>query len=315
MMLMCGSADVEPLCRCREFNHEQQQEAKRWCRDYERRDSPWDDDDWDDISPGPTFCIYTQEDERNPVFIAIERDERGQSNCRIFHRGQEKEVWSCDFPSRVGMIQGLGSGESGYDCELQNRMNRLWREGDVDKDDNDDNADDAGLITERPRVIDSALHAAAAMHRLFVQGLADINSRITVDPASGSVSYQLDDCCIILNVCSEHPIQFVQVSGLPPSFIELQHAQFLANQMNHFQKGRVYVWAPPKGSSGTRLVFGLSKSNNYYHDDYGDVGEHAVLVMYLQMQETDPAFQAVELHQAECVRSSFVCTASCTVLL
>ncbi len=94
MMLMCGSADVEPLCRCRAYNHELRQEAKRSRRGYERRDSPWDDDDWHryDISPGPIFCIYTQEDERNPGFIAIERDERGQSNCRIFHRGQEKRM-------------------------------------------------------------------------------------------------------------------------------------------------------------------------------------------------------------------------------
>ena len=125
------------------------------------------------------------------------------------------------------------------------------------------------------------------MHRL-VQGWAKIC--ITVDPVSGCVSFAQDDCSIICNVSCEPFFQFVKVSGLPPSFIDLEQAQFLNNPMNHFQKGRVYVWAPPPGGCGTRLVFGLSRSTAFLHEDYGDLGEPAVFVAYVQVQEHDPVY-------------------------
>ena len=80
----------------------------------------------------------------------------------------------------------------------------------------------------RPIVVGNAVDAAAAMHRLL-HGWARIKkSCITVDPESGCVSYQHEDCC--------------------------KQAQFLAEPVNHFQKGCVYVWAPPPDSSGKSLV-------------------------------------------------------------
>jgi len=51
---------------------------------------------------------------------------------------------------------------------------------------------------------------------------------ITVDPDSGRVSYQHDDCCIICSV-REPFFQFVKIGGLPPSFLDLKQAQFLAD--------------------------------------------------------------------------------------
>jgi hypothetical protein len=83
-------------------------------------------------------------------------------------------------------------------------------------------------------------------------------------------------------------------------------AQFLADPSMHFQKGRVYVWSPPPGSGGKSLVFGLSISTEISHEDYGDLGDPAVFVVYLRMDEHDPAFQAVEWHPEQCVCRRFL---------
>jgi hypothetical protein len=133
----------------------------------------------------------------------------------------------------------------------------------------------------------------------LVQGWTKVKSSIMVDAAGGCVSYQHGDCCIIFSVDSEDPVRFVQVSGLPPSFIQLKQAQFIADPINHFQKNSVYVWAPPQGSNGVRLVFGLSISTAFCHEDYGELGEPAVFVAYVQVHENDPAFYAVELNPNE----------------
>ena len=73
-------------------------------------------------------------------------------------------------------------------------------------------------------VVHSAVDAAAAM-RKCVQGWTNYKNLITVDPATARVSYQQHDKCIIFSVSSEHPLQFVQASGLPPSFVKVQQAQ------------------------------------------------------------------------------------------
>ena len=75
-----------------------------------------------------------------------------------------------------------------------------------------------------------AVDAAAAMDRL-VEGWA--KCCITVDPDSGRVSYQHDDCCVICSV-REPFFQFVKIGGLPPSFLDLKQAQFLADIAAYF---------------------------------------------------------------------------------
>jgi hypothetical protein len=232
--------------------------------------------------------MYPQLDEHDPAFIAVERDERGHENCRVFRRGKDTALWSCHFPPHVNSKQGLVV-EDFQDCEFKSR---LWRE--VECRDTDGSG---------PCVVDNAVDAAAAMHGL-VQGWA--KCCITVDPDSGCVSFAQDDCCIICNVSRQPFFQFVKISGLPPSFIDLEQAQFLINPINHFQKGRVYVWAPPPGSGGTRLVFGLSRSTSFWDDEYGDLGDPAVFVAHTQVQEHDPAFQAVERRHEECVHRKFL---------
>ena len=72
-------------------------------------------------------------------------------------------------------------------------------------------------------VVRSAAQAAAAMQRLADAFMYPAG--ITVDPVSGSVSFEMHRRCIIFSVWGEHPILFVKVKGLPPSFIEVQQAQ------------------------------------------------------------------------------------------
>ena len=73
-------------------------------------------------------------------------------------------------------------------------------------------------------VVQSAVDAAAAMHKC-VQQWKRFKNVVTADPASELVSYQQADACIIFNISSKEPFQFVQVSGLPKEFIEVQQAQ------------------------------------------------------------------------------------------
>jgi len=88
------------MCRCRAHNSHNRKKAKRSRRCYERRDSPFDSD-YEDVEPGPLFVMYPQLGEHDPAFIAVERDERGHENCRIFRRGKVTALWSCHFPPHV----------------------------------------------------------------------------------------------------------------------------------------------------------------------------------------------------------------------
>jgi len=82
-------------------------------------------------------------------------------------------------------------------------------------------------------VVHSAVDAAAAMHKC-VQGWTNRKNLITADPATARVSYQQDNYyCIIFSVGSEHPIQFVQASGLPPSFVEVQQVHRPTQSYRH----------------------------------------------------------------------------------
>ncbi len=72
--------------------------------------------------------------------------------------------------------------------------------------------------------VHSAVDAAAAMQNI-VSRWRDSKNRITVDPQAGCVSYQQSDRCIIFSVGGGPRVQFVEVAGLPPSFIDVQQAQ------------------------------------------------------------------------------------------
>ena len=59
----------------------------------------------------------------------------------------------------------------------------------------------------------------------MVSGWTYSRNRITVDPQAGCVSYQQDNLCIIFSVGGGPRVQFVEVNGLPPSFIDVRQAQ------------------------------------------------------------------------------------------
>ena len=69
----------------------------------------------------------------------------------------------------------------------------------------------------------NAVDFAAALHAL-VKDWTYMKNIITVDAEAGCVSYQQDDECIIFS-CNPPQVQFVQVEGLPPSFIGVEQAQ------------------------------------------------------------------------------------------
>ena len=59
----------------------------------------------------------------------------------------------------------------------------------------------------------------------MVSGWTNKTNRITVDPQAGCVSYQQKNKCIIFSLGSRPLVQFVNVAGLPPSFIDVRQAQ------------------------------------------------------------------------------------------
>jgi hypothetical protein len=68
-------------------------------------------------------------------------------------------------------------------------------------------------------VVHTAVEAAAAMQKCTQDWKDNV---ITVDPASASVSYEQAQDCIVFSISSEHPFQFVKVSGLPAAFLDVQ---------------------------------------------------------------------------------------------
>jgi hypothetical protein len=69
----------------------------------------------------------------------------------------------------------------------------------------------------------SAVDAAAAMQNT-VGGWTQYANRVTVDVCAGCVAYQQKDVCIVFSLGKGPRVQFVQVAGLPPSFIDVQRA-------------------------------------------------------------------------------------------
>jgi hypothetical protein len=69
----------------------------------------------------------------------------------------------------------------------------------------------------------NAVDFAAALHAL-VKDWTEYENIITVDAEAGCVSYHQANDCIIFS-CNPPQVQFVQVAGLPPSFIGAQQAQ------------------------------------------------------------------------------------------
>ena len=94
--------------------------------------------------------------------------------------------------------------------------------------------------------VHNAVDFAAALHTL-VKGSTVYKNIITVDVEAGCVSYQQDDRCIIFS-CNPPQVQFVDVKGLPPSFIGVEQAQQVrrdAREMKPDQNTNVQPLAAP----------------------------------------------------------------------
>ena len=85
--------------------------------------------------------------------------------------------------------------------------------------------------------VHSAVEFAAAMQAM-VSGWTRFTNRITVDPQAACVSHQQNIECIIFSVGGGPRVQFVNIEGLPPSFIDVRRAQEVQ-----------YKWVGAKGHS------------------------------------------------------------------
>ena len=99
-----------------------------------------------------------------------------------------------------------------------------------------------------PAAVDvyTAVDFAAALHALVKDWTARENI-ITVDAEAGCVSYQQANNCIIFS-CNPPQVQFVEVAGLPPSFIGVERAQQVrrdAREMKPNQNTNVQPLAAP----------------------------------------------------------------------
>ena len=74
--------------------------------------------------------------------------------------------------------------------------------------------------------VHNAVDFAAALHTL-VKDSKDwpYKNIITVDAEAGCVSYMQGDTQCIIFSCNPPQVQFVEVTGLPPSFIGVEQAQ------------------------------------------------------------------------------------------
>jgi CHASE2 domain-containing sensor protein len=90
----------------------------------------------------------------------------------------------------------------------------------------------------------NAVDFAAALHALVKDWTAYKNI-ITVDAEAGCVSYQQANDCIIFS-CNPPQVQFVEVAGLPPSFIGAeQQVRRDAREMKPDQNTNVQPLAAP----------------------------------------------------------------------
>ena len=124
--------------------------------------------------------------------------------------------------AQVGGAEAGGGGGGGWDGQLRARV-----------------CNAAAAAVE----VHSAVEFAAAMQAI-VSGWTKYKNRITVDPEAACVSYQQDDKCIIFSVGGGPRVQFVNIEGLPPSFIDVRRAQEVQSK-----------WVGAKGHS---LLAGVS---------------------------------------------------------
>ena len=96
----------------------------------------------------------------------------------------------------------------------------------------------------------SAVEFAAAMQTM-VSGWTYSTNRITVDPQAACVSYQQGNECIIFSVGGGPRVQFVQVKGLPPSFIDVQQAQEVRGNAREMNPPLTATLQLPPASSAT----------------------------------------------------------------
>ena len=98
--------------------------------------------------------------------------------------------------------------------------------------------------------VHSAVEFAAAMQTM-VSGWTNRTNRITVDPQAACVSYQQGGNCIIFSVGGGPRVQFVEVEGLPPSFIDVQQAQEVRGNAREMNPPLTATLQPPPASSAT----------------------------------------------------------------
>ncbi len=94
--------------------------------------------------------------------------------------------------------------------------------------------------------VHSAVEFAAAMQTM-VSGWTKCTNRITVDPQAACVSFQQETVCIIFSVGGGPRVQFVQVKGLPPSFIDVQQAQEVRGNAREMNPPEPPPALPPQG--------------------------------------------------------------------
>ncbi len=99
--------------------------------------------------------------------------------------------------------------------------------------------------------VHSAVEFAAAMQTM-VSGWTKYTNRITVDPQAACVSYQQNDYnCIIFSVGGGPRVQFVNIEGLPPSFIDVRRAQEVRVNAREMNPHLTATLEPPPASSAT----------------------------------------------------------------
>jgi hypothetical protein len=95
--------------------------------------------------------------------------------------------------------------------------------------------------------VHNAVDFAAALHTL-VKGWTAYKNIITVDAEAGCVSYHQGDTQCIIFSCNTLQVQFVEVKGLPRSFIGAEQAQQVrrdAREMKPDQNTNVQPLAAP----------------------------------------------------------------------
>ena len=111
--------------------------------------------------------------------------------------------------------------------------------------------------------VHSAVEFAAAMQAM-VSGWTDSKNRITVDPQAGCVSYQQDSACIIFSLGIGLCLQFVNVEGLPPSFIDVQRAQEVRGNAREMNPPQPPPALPPQGRFPRHMSLFLCNPSQRY---------------------------------------------------